>query len=285
MSSWAVNLATFLFALENMAFVQASVAMLDVFFLVFMLTAFLLYLNRGYILSGIAAGLSVLAKLTAALGLPVMVIHWFFTRERRSRWFVLTLVLSIAVFVGVMPLLDYAIVRSWVDFPGPLERIKSMLSLTGSVTFASSTHESMARPWAWLLTYRPMPFWWEPHYISGISPSIWALTIPTFAYMIYKAVRRNEAGLFGAAWFTCTYLLWIPLDIITDRLTYVFYFYPTVGAVCLGLGLALSDLLGIFRQRPSGKLKWTALGVVGLVILAHLVSFMLLYPLFPIKYY
>ena len=125
MSRWAVNLATFLFALENMAFVQASVAMLDVFFLVFMFAAFLLYLNRRYILSGIAAGLSVLAKLTAALGLPVMVIHWFFTRERHSRWFVLTLVLSIVVFLGVMPLLDYAIVRNFAEVTSPLELLRT----------------------------------------------------------------------------------------------------------------------------------------------------------------
>jgi dolichyl-phosphate-mannose-protein mannosyltransferase len=285
MSRPAVNLATFLLALENMSFVQASVAMLDVFFLAFMLAAFLLYLNRRHILSGISAGLSVLAKLTGALGIPAMVIHWFFTREKRSRWFALTLVIAVVVFLGVMPLLDYAIARSFVHFISPLERIKTMLSMTGSLTFATSTHESMARPWSWLLTYRPMPFWWTPHYISGISPSVWALIIPTFGYMVYKSVKRNEAGLFGAAWFTSTYLLWIPLDIITDRLTYVFYFYPSVGAVCLGLGLALSDLLGIFRKRPSGKLKWTVLGVVVLVILVHIVSFMILYPLFPIKFY
>jgi dolichyl-phosphate-mannose-protein mannosyltransferase len=285
MSQRAVNLATFLLALENMTFVQASVAMLDVFYFTLMLAAFLLYLSRRYILSGISMGLSVLAKLTGALGFPAMVIHWFFTREKRSRWFALTLVVSIVVFLGVMPLLDYAIVRNFADVTSPLARIKTMLSMTGSVTFASATHESMARPWAWLLTYRPMPFWWTPHYISGISPSVWALTIPTFAYMVYKAVRRNEAGLFGAAWFTSTYLLWIPLDIITNRLTYVYYFYPSIGAVCIGLGMALSDLLGVFRQRESGKLKWTALGFVVLVILVHLVSFMILYPLFPIKLY
>jgi dolichyl-phosphate-mannose-protein mannosyltransferase len=285
MSYWAVNLATFLLALENMSFVQASVAMLDVFFLAFMLAAFLLYLNRRYVFSGIAAGLGVLAKLTAAFGIPAMIIHWFFTREKRSRWFALTLVIAVVVFFGLMPLLDYAIVRNFTDVTSPLARLRTMLSMSGSLTFASSYHESMARPWSWLLTYRPMPFWWTPHYISGISPSVWALTIPAFGYTVFKAVKRDEAGLFGAAWFFSTYLLWIPLDIITDRLTYVYYFYPSIGAVCIGLGLALSDLLGIFRKRPSGKLKWTVLGVVVLVILVHIVSFMILYPLFPIKLY
>jgi dolichyl-phosphate-mannose-protein mannosyltransferase len=285
MSPKATNIATFLLALENMTFIQASVAMLDVFFLVFMLAAFLLYLNRKYIAAGISAGLSGLAKLIGALAVPAMVVHWFFTRQRHSRWFALTLVLSIVAFVGLMPLFDYCIVQNFSGLTSPLERIKTMLSLTGSITFTSSSHESMSRPWEWLLTYRPMPFWWTPHYISGISPSVWALTIPTFAYMVYKAVKRNEAGLFGAAWFASTYLLWIPASLITNRLSYVFYFYPTIGAVCIGMGMGLSELLDLFRRRESGKLKWTVLGIVVLVILAHLVSFMILYPLFPIKLY
>lgn len=285
MSPWATNFATFLLALENMTFVQASVAMLDVFFLVFMLASYLLYLNRRYITAGIAVGLSVLAKLSAALSVPALIIHWFFTRTNRSRWFALTIVLSVIAFLALMPLLDYFTVLDFADVTTPFERIKTMVNMTSSITFESSTHESMSRPWEWLLSYRPMPFWWEPHYISGISPSIWALTIPTFAYMVYKAVRRDEAGLFGAAWFASTYLLWIPASLITGRLSYLFYFYPSIGAICIGLGLGMSELVRLFQTRKSGKLKWTSLSIVIIIVLAHIVSFMLLYPLFPIRYY
>jgi dolichyl-phosphate-mannose-protein mannosyltransferase len=285
MSPTATNLATFLLALENMTFIQASVAMLDVFFFVFMLAAFLLYLNRRYILAGIAGGLSTLAKLVGALAMPAMIIHWFGTRTRHSRWFALTLVLSVVTFVGLMPLLDYCIVRNFADVTSPLERIKTMLSMTSSLTFAGSTHEAMSRPWAWLLSYHPMPFWWTPHYISGISPTVWALTIPTFGYMVFKVIKRSEAGLFGVAWFASTYLLWIPASLITDRISYLFYFYPSVGAICIGLGVGLNELLGVFRKRPSGKLKWTVLGIFIVFIVGHLVSFMIYYPLFPIKFY
>jgi len=285
MSPWATNFATFLLALENMTFIQASVAMLDVFFLVFMLAAYLLYLNRRYITAGIAVGLSVLAKLSAVLSVPALIIHWFFTRTKRSRWFALTIALSVITFLALMPLLDYFTVLDFDDVTTPFERIETMVNMTSSLTFENSTHESMSRPWEWLISYRPMPFWWDPHYISGISPSVWALTIPTFAYMVYKAVRRDEAGLFGAAWFTSTYLLWIPASLITGRLSYLFYFYPSIGAICIGLGLGMSELIRLFQTRKSGKLKWTSLSVVVIIVLAHLVSFMLLYPLFPIRYY
>jgi predicted membrane-bound dolichyl-phosphate-mannose-protein mannosyltransferase len=285
MSRRTASIATSLLALENMTFVQSSVAMLDVFFLFFMFVAFLLYLSRKYITSGIAVGLSALAKLNGALAMPVLIIHWFFTRTSRSRWFALTVALSVITFMVLMPLFDYCIVQNFSNVTSPLARIKTMLSLSGSLTFGTSTHPSMSRPWEWLLWYKAMPYWWTPHYIAAISPSLWALTIPTFAYMLYKAIKRNEAGLFGVAWFASTYLLWIPASLITNRISYVYYFYPSIGAICIGLGMGISQLIDIFQRRQSGKLKWTVLGIVVFFCLAHIVSFMILYPLFPIRLY
>ena len=285
LSNRTASIATFLLGLENMTFVQSSIAMLDVFFLFFMFVAFLLYLSRRYVSSGIAVGLGALAKLNGVLAMPVLIIHWFFSRIPRSRWFALAVALSVISFVVLMPLFDYFLVLDFSHVHSPLDRIKTMLNLSGSITFGNSTHESMSRPWEWLISYKVMPFWWTPHYIAAISPSIWALIIPTFAYMLYKAIKRDDAGLFGVAWFASTYLLWIPASLITNRLSYVFYFYPTIGAICLGLGMGLSQLIDIFQGRKSGKLKWTALGIVVVVLLVHFVSFMILYPLFPIRLY
>ena len=129
---------------------------------------------------------------------------------------------------------------------------------------------------------KAMGYWYSPHYVAAISPSIWALVMPTFAYMIYRAVRGSQAGLFGAAWFIGTYLVWIPISLITDRVSYVFYFYPTIGAICLGMGLGLAELLDIFKKRKPGKLKWTLLGIVIIILVAHLVSFVILSPVFPV---
>jgi dolichyl-phosphate-mannose-protein mannosyltransferase len=156
-----------------------------------------------------------------------------------------------------------------------------MLTLSSSLTFTSVEHPAMSRPWEWLLAYKPMGYWWDPHYIAGISPSIWALTIPTFGYMIYRAVRGSQAGLFGAAWFAGTYLVWIPLSLITDRVSYIYYFYPTVGAVCLGLGLGLAQLFEFYQRRRPGKLKKTALALFIFYLSAHLICFVALSPLFP----
>jgi predicted membrane-bound dolichyl-phosphate-mannose-protein mannosyltransferase len=143
----------------------------------------------------------------------------------------------------------------------------------------------MARPGQWVFWYKPMPFFYTPNYFSTTSPSVFLLIVPSFAYMVYRAIKRDEAGLFGAAWFFSTYILWIPLDLITDRITYPFYFYPTIGAVCLGVGMGISQLIDIFKSRPSGKLKWTILGFIIFILLAHVAAFIVLFPLMPIKFY
>jgi dolichyl-phosphate-mannose-protein mannosyltransferase len=284
MSRMASSIATFLLAFENMNFLMAGLAMLDVFYLALMIAAFLLYVNRRYITSGISIGLSGLAKLSGAMAGPAVAIHWVFTRRRRSWWFLLTALFAVIGFVELMIPLDYAVTLNFTNLADPLHRIQTMLKMSGSLTFATVSHPSLSHPWDWLISYKPMAFWIMPHYTAAISFTVWVLVIPAFAYMVYKAVKRNEAGLFGAAWFTSTYLLLILATLITDRVTYIYYFYPTVGAVCLGMGLGLSQLLEFFRGRPSGKLKWTALSVVILVLFLHLVSFLILSPLIPVDF-
>jgi dolichyl-phosphate-mannose-protein mannosyltransferase len=281
MSRDAASIATFLLALENMTFVQASVAMLDVYCLTFMMASFLLYASRRYLSAGVGVALAALAKLNGALAAPVMFFHWLFRRQGRSRWFTLTVVMAPVAFIGLMLLFDFAIVRDLSALVDPISRIKTMLSLSSSLTFATVDHPCLSRPWEWLINYEVMGYWYTPHYLSAISPSIWALIMPTFGYMVYRAVKGSGAGLFGAAWFTGTYLVWIPLSLITDRASYIYYFYPTVGAICLGLGLGLSQLLEFYRQRRPGKLKKTVLALFIFYLVFHLACFMLLGPFFP----
>jgi dolichyl-phosphate-mannose-protein mannosyltransferase len=284
MSRETSSIAAFLLAFENLTFLMASIAMLDVFCVTFITGAFLLYVNRRYVNSGIAIGLSGLAKLNGAMAGPVVLIHWIFTKRRRSWWFLLTAFFAVIAFVELMIPLDYAISRNFTSMADPLHRIKTMLSLSGSLTFANVDHPSMSRPWDWLISYKPMAFWIMPHYTAAISFTIFGLAVPAFGYMIYKAVKRNEAGLFGAAWFFGTFLLLIPLSIITNRVSYIFYFYPTIGAICIGVALFLADLLEFFRSRWYGKARWVALSAVILILFLHLASFIILSPLVPVDF-
>ena len=85
-------LGTFLLATENLTFVMGHVAMLDVFYVTFMLFGFLLYLRGNYSSCGIAMGLSLLCKVTALLGVAAVIFHWLITHhgeivaELRNIW-------------------------------------------------------------------------------------------------------------------------------------------------------------------------------------------------------
>jgi dolichyl-phosphate-mannose-protein mannosyltransferase len=281
LSPTASNIATFLLAFENLTFVQSSIAMLDVFYLAFMMAAFLLYVCRRYIASGIAIGLSGLSKLNGLLALPAIGIHWLFSKRPRSWWVLLLILLAIISFVELMIVFDFAITRDFSSVSDPFYRIGEMQSLSSSLTFATVDHPAASHAWEWVIRYTPMAYWFTPHYTGGISFTIWAMVIPVFIYMLVRAIKGSDAGLFGISWFTATYLIWIPATLITDRVTYIFYFYPTIGAICLGLGMALYQLLDYFRNGRITWLRWTLLVIFILFLVAHLLSFIILSPIVP----
>jgi len=270
-------LAASLLALDNLSFVQASVAMLDVYSLTFMLLSFWLYLRGQYLFSGVSVALSALAKLTGALALPVILLHWLLTKRVRPIQFVASILVAYASFFLLMPLFDFVVFRQLIN---PVGRIYTMLSLGSSLTFTTAAHGAASRPWDWVLRPELMYYWYEPHYIGAISFTIWALIIPVVLYMSFRAVKGSTAGLFGVSWFASTYLLWIPLSILTDRISFVYYFYPTVGAICIGLGVGLSQLLAIWKTRETGKLRWVAVLAVAGYLLLHVVVFVILSPVF-----
>jgi predicted membrane-bound dolichyl-phosphate-mannose-protein mannosyltransferase len=269
--------ATFLLSLENLSFLKAGVAMLDVYTFTFMLVAFLLYLNGRYLLSWVSVGLSALAKLSGWLVLPVIFLHWLFSSRTRPRWF-LGLILSVpASFVLLISLFDLII---WKQMYNPIERIGLLLTQSSAVTFADFTHPASSRPWDWILRPEIMWYWYDPHYIGAISFTVWALIIPAVIYMVFRAKGGNNAAIFGLSWFAGTYLVWIPMSLITDRLSYVYYFYPTVGAICIGIGLGLSQLLHMGNNTGSIKLKRAMMSIVPGYLLLHVAVFVMLSPVF-----
>jgi dolichyl-phosphate-mannose-protein mannosyltransferase len=284
LSATASNIATFLLAFENLTFVQNSIAMLDVFYLAFMMAAFLLYVCRRYISSGVAIGLSGLSKLNGLLTLPAVGIHWLFSRRPRSWWFLLVIMFAIIAFVELMIIFDLAITHDFSSLSNPFHRIGEMQSLSSSLTFASVDHPAATHAWEWVIHYTPMSYWYMPHYTGAISFTIWAMIIPTFIYMLVRAIKGSDAALFGISWFAATYLVWIPATLITNRVTYIFYFYPAVGAICLGLGMALKQLLDYFHNGRVTWLRRTLLIIFIVFLAAHLVSFIILSPIVPFDF-
>jgi len=311
-------LATFLLALENLSFIHGSIAMLDVFSLTFTLAAFWLYLKGRYVMSGVAIGLSALAKLSGALAILVIGLHWLLTggwikvwnqlrflkrlliRGSKHRWrfllwflfgrvwrrlrFLPSMLAAPVTFIALMPLLDFAIWHKWFN---PITQIQNMMERTGSIVFSGVDPGTGSRPWEWIFTYPDvmdvMPYWWEPTYTGIISPTLWAFIIPIVIYITYRALKGNTQVLLSFAWFIGTYLIWIPAVLITDRVTYLFYIYPTIGAISIGLGIAIFQLLDKAEARQRGKLRWSIKLGIPIYLLLHIIAFIIITPCAPLS--
>ena len=284
MSRRATNLATFLLGFENMSFIQASVAMLDVFFLTFMLASFWLYLRKNYSLSAIALALSVLSKLTGVLGAGAIGLHWLVMNRKtlfERNWrpfadFAASMLLAPFSFFVFMPVFDYIAINK---FSNPVSRVVEMMSLMSTLTFATTQHDSLSRPWEWLISPKPMPYWYVPSYMGGISYTVWALIIPSVMYLAYRMWKGSSAAIFAFWWFVFTYMTWIPISILTDRISFVFYFYPTIPAICIGLGLGFSHLLN-FAGEQKNVWHWLIPATIGAFMIGHLTVLAIVSPVF-----
>jgi dolichyl-phosphate-mannose-protein mannosyltransferase len=269
-------LATFLVAFENLSFVQSGVAMLDVFSLTFMMASLWLYLRNQYALSGVMAGLAALSKLTGVLVVLIIILHWLIVNRKRLPGILVLVVLAPVTFFLIMPALDYAVWHKWLN---PFSQLMTMLDINASATFTGSPSVMLSRPWEWLLRPVILTYWEQPHCLAMISPPVWALIMPTVLYTIYRSFKNDGVSIFALAWFTGTYLVWIPVSLITDRISYVFYFYPSVGAVCIGLALMASNLDSLASNLSQSRWKRVLDVVLPLYLLLCLGAFVILSPI------
>ena len=184
---------------------------------------------------------------------------------------------------------------------GVVGDIKNALSLTDSIKFSYSG-AFPAKPWEWVLSptgsfyfygwlVHPenysnilLPYWYTPSYTGIISPSLWLAGLFVIPYVAFKSfIRKNNpeknAAIFTACWIIGTWVVWIPLFLASDRITYMFYYLPTVGAIALGTALIVTGFLKRIENRSSGFGKrFMQLGVATFLLL-HLLSFCVLSPL------
>lgn len=275
--------ASFLMVFESLTFVISGIAMLDVFSLTFMLLAFLFYLHDRYVFSGISLGLSAVCKLTGLLGVFVILGHWLILRRRQPLRNIALFVFAVLVaFMVLLPSTDFLASGHWKS---PIARISQMEDISSSITFAKLTPELRpypSYPWKWILSIKAYTFSDQQDFKLIIGPTLWVLIIPSMCYMLYEFIRRKtDTSLFVLLWFAATYLLWIPLVLITDRLTYVYYFYPAVGAVCIGVAFAMKRVWDFASKRDlAEQRRLIKAGVIGYLTLS-VIYFLYLTPIIP----
>jgi dolichyl-phosphate-mannose-protein mannosyltransferase len=291
--SWKTSiLATFLFAFENMTFLHSGLALLDIYMVTFMLAAVLMYLDEKYIWCGVFIALSADCKLAGALIFVAIFIHWAIYRKDKWKMMVGLIIAAILAFVVCLLLGDFLIKGG---FENPITRINGLFSGTAANQFTIPKLSISSRPWAWIYPQFVDPYYnspfivysYDPQYISFISTTIQILIIPTIGYMIYKAIwKKNQTAGLILLWVLATYVLWIPGDIVSNRVTFVFYFLSTTPAICIGLGMAISDWVDRMKNRRlmlnrTTPLQRTGYIFIGFWLLLHLAIFVVFNPAIP----
>lgn len=268
-------LATTVFAFENLSFVQAGLAMLEVYPVTFMLGAFLLYLKRHHFASGFSLALSALAKLVGALSCLSLFIDWLLDRKRKALVLITLTGSALISFLILFTGLTWALFGRLVN---PVALIKGMLTQATGITFANVFHHGASKPWDWLLQPMSIFYYYDPQYIAILSLTVWVVIFPVLAYMVWATIKDDRASRFGLAWFAGTYLSLVALVLLIDRVSYVYYFYPSIGAICIGIGIVLAKLFQFWRNNMQSNRGKAALITASGYLTLHIIVFILFSP-------
>jgi hypothetical protein len=221
-------------------------------------------------------------------------LHWVIYRRDKWKAFAASLAVAAVSFVFFLEYFDLSIKRY---FENPIRRIHTLLSGTAANVFTNPKLSISSRPWTWLYPQWFRAFYmgpnvpvivysYNPQYLSFISPTIQILIIPIIIYMLYKAIKKSKVAGLVLLWFLATYVIWIPLDIISNRVTFLYYFLSTTPAICIGITIAITDWLNYLKKRRAATNRLTtgvalSYSAIGLYLFLHLAIFIFFNPAIP----
>jgi dolichyl-phosphate-mannose-protein mannosyltransferase len=267
--------AVFLLTFETFIFNFSSLAMVEVLIFTFMLMSFLFYLKDRHILSGISLALSGLVKITGLLGVVVILGHWLIIKKAKSPSKMVLFVFSgVAAFMLLMPIFDYAAMREWLN---PVHRLLFVVQFHEAKTLTSmpgylQSPSAASAPWEWIIN--PTGFSWVNWGVFfKLNFTVWFMIIPSMCYMAYEFVKKRAAfSLFIILWFASFYFFWMLLRLGIGKVTYYYYFYPSLIAVCAAIGFALSEL-----WRKASKSRYVDYRWIRFAIIAYMCLHVLLF--------
>jgi len=270
---------SFLLTFENFAFSWSGIATLDVFSVTFMLLSFLLFLHKKHVLSGTALALAGLCKLTGFFGVLVILGYWVLANKRTDvRKIGLLLLSSGVVFFLLMPVCDFIATSQWFN---PIDRVYHMLIGAESMKWSTVSPDSPAAvgaayPWQWITTFGYKWVGGSKTISFYFTPMLFIMIVPSMLYMTYELFKKTrKVAIFCLLWFGATYVIWIPIVLVTDRIMWQYYFFPTIGAVCLAIGFGLQKIWQMSNKTKRVDLKLLFKGLVVSYLVLYVLSFIL----------
>ena len=281
-------LAATLLAFDNLVFVHSRIFTLDIFQVAFMLLGLYWYLGGRPILGGVGLGLAALCKIGGVFGLAALAAYEGLRLARgdrpwREAWRPAArrlAVLVVAFFLTFLPLLGI-MDRIWVGYAQPLEHVERIVTYGAALRRPSGPSGIESVPWQWLWNDTEIPYLKVEQqvrendrvtetrpvvlFLGAMNPfvlQLWPFGLAFVGYAWWR--RRPEAGLgaLALAWFACTYAPFYGATLLGQRISYLFYFLPTLPAVALA-GSAFLLKSGLPRPVVWAYLAAVLLGFYG----------------------
>jgi dolichyl-phosphate-mannose--protein O-mannosyl transferase len=82
-------------------------------------------------------------------------------------------------------------------------------------------------------------------------------------YPIYEIIRYRKiphsVAAFMLSWFLGVYVLLIPLELVTGRVMFIYYFYPAIPAVCLAIAWSAWKMWTEMRKEKKRRVIFLSL--------------------------
>lgn len=277
--------AAVLMAVDGLSLVMSRVALLDIFLMFFILLTFYFLLKENYWLSGMAIGLGLSTKWSAAFLIPILLLLTLKFKElnlsqilkRGGQFIFLPMAIYCTSWIGW-----FISDKGWARNSGsnPITSLWNYhLEILNFHTNLVETHSYSANPWSWLVLGRPTSFYYQSGNSCGAAecaqeilalgtPILWWSAVIaggiTLGFYINTSNRSAEIVLAG---FAGTYLPWF---IFQDRTTFYFYSITTLPFLILALVYCF-DLLLKYRDYQR---------VIVLFIIAVAINFIYFLPVY-----
>jgi dolichyl-phosphate-mannose-protein mannosyltransferase len=242
--------AALLMAVDGLSLVMSRVALLDIFLMFFILLTFYFLLKENYWLSGIAIGLGLSTKWSAAFLIPILLLLTIKIKEinlsqilkRVGQFVFLPMAIYFTSWIGW-----FISDKGWARDSGsnPIASLWNYhLEILNFHTNLVEKHSYSANPWSWLVLGRPTSFYYESGDSCGAgecaqeilamgTPLLWWSAIIAVAITIgFYINTSNRSAEIVLAGFAGTYLPWF---IFQDRTMFYFYSITTLPFLILAL--------------------------------------------------
>jgi dolichyl-phosphate-mannose-protein mannosyltransferase len=258
--AWLGVWASALFAFDNLVLVHSRIGTLDMMVLAGMLLGAWLYL-RGYPLwAGVAIAVGTLVKLPGMYTLPALVLVeavLAFWQWREGGGRPLNRLKNVALLLlGAVPLWFvglWLLDARWGFYRFPWEHLHYMLHYGFDLTRTGGPQGQESYPWQWLINDVQMTYFRADqevmanaqvlatrptiYFRGAMNPIIIGAAPFGMSYVFWRAWRfHDRLSLWAAAWIMTTFVPYFPLAMLEHRISYIYYFLPTLPAVTVGLG-------------------------------------------------